>query len=67
MCTQNLEDDCIISNAVKPFVQSPLNDRDPFDFDGGQDMGISDLGILMYLLILLIKLENFFSLKHVLV
>ena len=25
--------------TVKPFVQSTLNDRDPFDFDRGLDKG----------------------------
>ena len=50
-------DDTLIT--VKPFVQSPLNDRDPFDFGRGYwTKGISVLGILIYLLLFFIKFEK---------
>ena len=40
----------IKTNTVKPFVQSSLNDRDPFDFGREMDKGYV-LGILINLLI----------------
>ena len=55
--TEELENKII---TVKPFVQSPLNDRDPFDF-GRRDWtkGISVLGILIYLLLFFFKFEKY--------
>ena len=42
-------------NTVKPFVQSPLNDRGPSNFERGDwTKGISVLDILIYLLIFFI-------------
>ena len=52
----------ILLSTVKPFAHSLLNDRDPFSFDKGDwTKGINGLCILIYLLILIFKLEYIFS------
>ena len=44
--------------TVKPFVQSLINDRDPSNFDRGLDNGYIRFKYLIYLLILIFKLDK---------
>ena len=47
--------------AVKPFVQSPLNDKDPFNFDRGTGQRVLVFWIIFIFINFLINLEENFS------